>query len=66
VVTHELDSIRAICDRITFLSEGRVAFDGTLEDAEKSGPPEVKGFLARKPPPEPEAGRVAAFDMGEG
>jgi phospholipid/cholesterol/gamma-HCH transport system ATP-binding protein len=49
VVTHELDSIRAIADRITFLSAGKVIFEGTLQEAE-SGPAEVRDFLDRRPP----------------
>jgi phospholipid/cholesterol/gamma-HCH transport system ATP-binding protein len=49
VVTHELDSIRAIADRITFLSGGKVIFEGTLAEAEH-GPDEVRNFLARKAP----------------
>ena len=63
VVTHELDSIRTLCDRMTFLSKGRVLFDGSLKEAERSGPQAVKDFLARKPAPEASAGRVAAFQM---
>jgi phospholipid/cholesterol/gamma-HCH transport system ATP-binding protein len=63
VVTHELDSIRALCDRMTFLSKGEVAFDGTLAEAESSGPAEVRDFLARKPPPEARSGRKAVFTV---
>lgn len=63
VVTHELDSIRTLCDRMTYLSKGRVLFDGTLEEAERSGPAEVKDFLARKPAPEAARGRAVAFNL---
>ena len=49
VVTHELDSIRALADKIAFLSGGRVIFDGTLAEAEASGPAETRDFLARRP-----------------
>ncbi len=61
VVTHELDSIRALCDRMTFLSRGKVSFDGTLPEAESGGPQEVRDFLARRPAPEARSGRKAAF-----
>lgn len=61
VVTHELDSIRALCDKMTFLSKGKVLFDGTLPDAESGGPEEVRDFLARKPPAESRTGRKAEF-----
>jgi phospholipid/cholesterol/gamma-HCH transport system ATP-binding protein len=63
VVTHELDSIRTLCDRMTFLSHGKVICDGTLAEAEKSGPQEVKDFLARKTAPQAAQGRVAAFNL---
>ena len=48
VVTHELESIRAIADRITFLSKGHVIFDGILNDAARNSPQEVQDFLARR------------------
>jgi len=66
VVTHELDSIRTLCDRLTFLSRGMVICDSTLEEAERSGPQEVKDFLARKPEPQKAKGRVAVFNVEEG
>lgn len=65
VVTHELDSIRALCDRMTFLSQGRVLFDGTMREAEAGAPAEVTDFLARKPPPEPRADKRASFILEE-
>jgi phospholipid/cholesterol/gamma-HCH transport system ATP-binding protein len=49
VITHELDSIRALADKITFLSQGKVLFEGTLDEA-MQGPQEVRDFLDRKPP----------------
>ncbi len=63
VVTHELDSIRTLCDRMTFLSGGKVAFDGTLEAAESQGPQEVKDFLDRKPAEVKHTGRAVAFNL---
>lgn len=63
VVTHELDSIRRLCDRMTFLSHGKVTFDGTLADAEKSGPREVRDFLDRKPDAAKQTGRTVAFNL---
>jgi phospholipid/cholesterol/gamma-HCH transport system ATP-binding protein len=66
VVTHELDSIRTLCDRMTFLSSGRVIFDGTLEEAEARGPQEVKDFLARKPNEVRTGGRRIAFNLEDG
>lgn len=49
IVTHELQSIRALADRITFLSGGKVLFDGTLADAESDGPAEVREFFLSAP-----------------
>jgi phospholipid/cholesterol/gamma-HCH transport system ATP-binding protein len=49
VITHELDSIRALADKVTYLSKGKIIFEGTLDEAEK-GPQEVRDFLDRKPP----------------
>ncbi len=48
VVTHELDSIRNISDSLTFLSSGKVIYDGPFSEAEHQGPQEVQDFLARK------------------
>ncbi len=47
VVTHEIASIRRIADRIIFLNEGKLAYDGTLKDAlDKGVEPVVKFFAA--------------------
>lgn len=63
VVTHELASIRAIADRITFLSGGKVIFEGALEEA-AAGPQEVRDFLDRRPPGQASGGGdVASFRM---
>ncbi len=48
VVTHELDSIRALADRVTFLSGGHVIFEGTVAGAESDSPQEVRDFMARR------------------
>lgn len=45
VVTHELRSIKTIADEIIFLASGRVAFQGTLSEAEESSVPEVRRFF---------------------
>ncbi len=52
IVTHELDSIRTICDKLIFLSGGLVIFDGGLQDAIENGPEEVRKFFAREAAPE--------------
>ena len=45
IVTHELASIHRIADRIIFLDNGRLLFNGTLEEAKQTEIPEVKTFF---------------------
>ncbi len=48
IVTHELDSIRAIADRILMLDQGHVLFEGTVDEAETSGIDRVQQFFERR------------------
>ena len=48
VVTHELDSIRKIADRVVMLVEGNVHFDGTLEEALSKDDKTLRSFFDRK------------------
>jgi phospholipid/cholesterol/gamma-HCH transport system ATP-binding protein len=48
IVTHELESIRTIADRILMLDRGKVIFLGTLEEAEQSEVDRVRQFFQRK------------------
>lgn len=45
VVTHELASIHRIADRIIFLDEGKILFNGSLEDAKTCGIETVEIFF---------------------
>jgi len=63
IVTHELDSIRAICDKLTFLSGGIVIFDGPIEQAINEGPEEVRHFFSRTIPPEQNSGQSLSFNL---
>lgn len=45
VVTHELASIHRIAERIIFLSEGKVLFQGTLPEARARRIPEIEQFF---------------------
>lgn len=45
IVTHELASIHRIANRIIFLDEGKVLFQGTLDEAKSSGIYEVEHFF---------------------
>ena len=45
IVTHELASIHRIADRILFIDNGILLFNGTLEEAKRTDIPEVKTFF---------------------
>ncbi len=49
IVTHELDSIRKVADRILMLDQGKVVFCGTTEEAETSAQDRVRQFFERRP-----------------
>ncbi|MBI1318181.1 MAG: ATP-binding cassette domain-containing protein [Candidatus Hydrogenedens sp.] len=49
IVTHELDSIREIADRILMLDRGKVVFYGTKEEAEQTSQERVRQFFDRRP-----------------
>ncbi len=46
VVTHDLDLMRKVADRVVFLFEGKVIYFGPVEDLEKSDHPHIQEFLA--------------------
>ncbi len=45
VVTHDLDLMYKVADRVVFLYEGTVIFFGPVEDLEKSEHPHIREFL---------------------
>ncbi len=49
VVTHEMESVRLIADRVCMLHAGHVAGLGTLEELDRSEHPYVRQFFARRP-----------------
>ncbi len=49
IVTHEMESVRVIADRIALLHEGQVRFLGTLDEMEAFDDLYVKQFLERRP-----------------
>ncbi len=49
VVTHEMESVKIIADRVCVLHEGRVAGIGSLDDLEKMDHPYIQQFFARRP-----------------
>jgi phospholipid/cholesterol/gamma-HCH transport system ATP-binding protein len=46
VVTHDLDLMRKVADRVVFLYEGRAIYFGPVKDLEKSDHPHIREFLA--------------------
>ena len=46
VVTHDLDLMRKVADRVMFLYEGKAIYFGAVEDLEKSDHPHIREFLA--------------------
>ncbi len=50
VVTHELDSIATIADRIVFLEKGTVLFEGSYDDATASEEEGLRRFFTRQAP----------------
>lgn len=49
IVTHELDSIREVADRVLMLDRGKVIFAGTVAEAEVSDVPRVRQLFERRP-----------------
>src|ERR1700683_43106 len=46
VVTHDLDLMRKVADRVMFLYEGKAIYFGAVKDLEKSTHPHIREFLA--------------------
>jgi phospholipid/cholesterol/gamma-HCH transport system ATP-binding protein len=71
VVTHEMESVRLIADRITMLAPrpggARVVFQGTYDELRGCRDPVVRDFVAREPLTEPrtEAKEVLRALVGE-
>jgi phospholipid/cholesterol/gamma-HCH transport system ATP-binding protein len=47
MVTHEVNSIRRMADRVVFLEKGHAVFSGTLDEALQSPLPSLSEFFAR-------------------
>jgi phospholipid/cholesterol/gamma-HCH transport system ATP-binding protein len=60
VVTHVMESVRRIADRIIMLDRGRVLLDGTLDDLLGSDDPRIQSFV--KGETEQLVGDSTAFD----
>jgi phospholipid/cholesterol/gamma-HCH transport system ATP-binding protein len=53
MVTHELEALRTICDRIAALAEGRIAAIGSMAQVLETEDPWVKSYFrgVRSAPP---------------
>jgi phospholipid/cholesterol/gamma-HCH transport system ATP-binding protein len=49
VVTHEMESVKVIADKVCVLEGGRVAGIGTFDEIRRSEHPYIQQFLARRP-----------------
>lgn len=49
VVTHEMESVKLIADRIVMLDKGRVAGMGSLDELQACDDPFIQQFFARRP-----------------
>ena len=54
VVTHEMESVKLIADRIVMLDKGKVIGLGTLEEIQRIDHPFIEQFFARRPDAEGE------------
>jgi len=45
VVTHDIHSAFTVGDRIAFLHDGKIKFDGTVDEAKRSTEPLLRNFL---------------------
>ena len=45
VVTHDIQSAFMVGDRIAFLHDGKIRFDGTVEEAKRAEEPLLRSFL---------------------
>ena len=45
IVTHDMRSVKKVADRVALLNEGRIVFEGTLEEMKESKHPFVKKFI---------------------
>lgn len=55
VVTHDIQSMFRIADRLAFLYQGKMAFVGTPDEARETRHPVLRGFIEGRNPDEPES-----------
>lgn len=63
VVSHELESIRTICDKFIYMQNGLILMDSSLSDGISSDIPEIRNFFARNNPQNSERRKFIHFDF---
>ena len=46
VITHDMRSVRKIADRVIMIHEGRIIFDGNIQEIEASDDPVIQKFIS--------------------
>jgi phospholipid/cholesterol/gamma-HCH transport system ATP-binding protein len=63
IVSHELESIKIICDRFIYLKDARILMDGTLQQGLESEDPILKHFFNRQCPKEEDNNEYYHFNF---
>ena len=63
IVSHELESIKIVCDRFIYLKDGYVLMDGTLQQGLDSDDPILRHFFNRQCPKEEDNKEYYQFDF---
>jgi phospholipid/cholesterol/gamma-HCH transport system ATP-binding protein len=50
IISHDLESVRRVADRVFFLHSGQILFEGTMDEAEASDKPELVRYFAASTP----------------
>ncbi len=66
VISHDLDSIRRIADRVLLLHDGEPVALGTVEELQRATAPEIYAFFHREAPAEGLGGHTLAARLGSG
>ena len=65
IVSHELESIKIICDRFVYLKDGYVLKDATLQEGMESDDPTLRHFFNRQCPKEENTAGLYHFNFAD-
>ncbi|MBG0775544.1 MAG: ATP-binding cassette domain-containing protein [Desulfovibrionaceae bacterium] len=54
VVSHDLESLRSIAEHVLVVNDGKLAFQGSIDELRATGDPYLRRFLERRPEPQSE------------